>query len=40
MKPFRKEDLAPALQMAVSRFRQIQSQSQEISDLKESLETR
>lgn len=40
MKPFRKEDLAPALEMAVSRFRQIQSQKREIDDLKETLETR
>jgi response regulator NasT len=40
MKPFRKEDLAPALEVAVRRFRQIQSQSQEIADLKEALETR
>jgi response regulator NasT len=40
MKPFRKEDLAPALEMAVRRFRQIQSQTREIEDLKETLETR
>jgi AmiR/NasT family two-component response regulator len=40
MKPFRKEDLAPALEVAVRRFRQIQSQSQEIANLKEALETR
>lgn len=40
MKPFRKEDLAPALEVAVRRFRQIQSQSKEIDDLKEALETR
>ena len=40
MKPFRKEDLAPALEMAVHRFRQIQSQKKEIDDLKETLETR
>src|SRR5438128_4503489 len=40
MKPFRKEDLAPALEIAVRRFRQIQSQSKEITELKESLETR
>jgi response regulator NasT len=40
MKPFRKEDLAPALEMAISRFRQIQSQKREIDDLKETLETR
>jgi len=40
MKPFRKEDLAPALEVAVRRFRQIQSQSKEIDELKETLETR
>ncbi|HZP81645.1 MAG TPA: response regulator [Chthonomonadaceae bacterium] len=40
MKPFRKEDLAPALEMAVRRFRQIQSQQKEIEDLKDALETR
>ena len=40
MKPFRKEDLAPALEMAVRRFREIQSQRKEIEDLKETLETR
>jgi len=40
MKPFRKEDLAPALEMAVRRFRQIRSQQKEIDDLKETLETR
>lgn len=40
MKPFRKEDLAPALEMAVRRFRQIQSQAKEIEELKETLETR
>ena len=40
MKPFRKEDLAPALAMAVKRFRQIQSQAKEIEKLKTDLETR
>jgi response regulator NasT len=40
MKPFRKEDLAPALEVAVRRFRQIQSQTREIEDLKDALETR
>src|SRR5579862_3309069 len=32
MKPFRKEDLSPALEMAVRRFRQIQSQTKEIEE--------
>ncbi len=40
MKPFRKEDLAPALEVAVRRFRQIQSQGKEIAELKDSLEAR
>jgi AmiR/NasT family two-component response regulator len=40
MKPFRKEDLAPALEMAVRRFRQIASQAKEIEELKDTLETR
>jgi len=40
MKPFRKEDLAPALEIAVRRFRQIQSQGQEITQLRDALETR
>jgi AmiR/NasT family two-component response regulator len=40
MKPFRKEDLAPALEVAVRRFRQIQGQSKEITELKDSLESR
>lgn len=40
MKPFRKEDLSPALEIAVKRFRQIQAQSKEIAELKDTLETR
>src|SRR5579875_306289 len=40
MKPFRKEDLGPALEIAVRRFRQMQSQAKQIEELKESLETR
>lgn len=40
MKPFRKEELAPALEVAIRRFRQLQDQNQEISCLKEALETR
>jgi len=40
MKPFRKEDLSPALEVAVRRFREIQSKNKEIDDLKETLETR
>ena len=40
MKPFRKEDLAPALAIAMQRFKKIQSQAGEIENLKETLETR
>lgn len=40
MKPFRKEDLAPALEIAVRRFRQIADQSKQIDELKEAIETR
>ncbi|MDW8207601.1 MAG: response regulator [Chloroherpetonaceae bacterium] len=40
MKPFRKEDLAPAIEVAIRRFRQIQAQAKEIEHLKEQLETR
>jgi response regulator NasT len=40
MKPFRKEDLAPALEMAIARFRQIQNQKREIDELKDTIETR
>ena len=40
MKPFRKEELAPALIVAIHRFRQVQCLQKEISDLKEALESR
>jgi len=40
MKPFRKEELAPALEIAMRRFRQLQDQNQRIACLKEALETR
>lgn len=40
MKPFRKEDLGPAVAIAMARFRQIQGQQAEIENLKEALETR
>lgn len=40
MKPFRKEDLSPALEVAVRKFRQIQGQQEKISQLEETLETR
>ena len=40
MKPLRKEDLAPAIQIAIQRFRQIQSLTAEVETLKDNLETR
>ena len=40
MKPFRKEDLAPALEVAVRRFRQLQGQQDKIAQLEDTLETR
>jgi two-component system, response regulator PdtaR len=40
MKPFRKEDLAPAMEVAMRRFRDLQGQSAQIAELKEALETR
>ena len=40
LKPFRKDDIGPSLNIAVKRFRQIQGQSNEIAALKESIETR
>ena len=40
MKPFRKEDLAPALSIAIRRYREMRSQQKEIDSLKDTLETR
>ena len=40
MKPFRKEDLSPALEVAVRKFRQLQGQQEKIQQLEETLETR
>jgi two-component system, response regulator PdtaR len=40
MKPFRKEDLSPALDVAVRRWRQIEGQAREITNLRDALETR
>jgi response regulator NasT len=40
MKPFRKEDLAPAIEIAVARHRQSASQTAEIASLRDALETR
>ena len=40
VKPFSQSDLAPAIEMAVSRFAEIQALESEVSDLQERLETR
>ena len=40
VKPFTKDDLVPAIEMAVSRFTEIQALEKELADLTESLETR
>lgn len=40
MKPFRKDDLAPALDVAIRRWRQIEGQVKEVANLREALETR
>ncbi len=40
VKPFTKNDLVPAIEMAVSRFAEVQQLAAEISDLSERLETR
>ncbi|MBI4278335.1 MAG: response regulator [Armatimonadetes bacterium] len=40
VKPFKEADLAPALEMAMARFAEIQALRKEIGDLRETLETR
>ncbi|WP_282580307.1 response regulator [Nocardioides sp. InS609-2] len=40
VKPFTKQDLVPAIEMAVSRFAEVQSLEAEVADLAERLETR
>ena len=40
VKPFTKDDLVPAIEMAVSRFTEVVALEQEVSDLTESLATR
>ena len=40
VKPFTKDDLVPAVEMAVSRFAEVQSLEAEVADLTERLETR
>jgi len=40
VKPFRESDLAPAIEVALARFKEFQALEQEVEDLKEALETR
>ncbi len=40
VKPFSKQDLVPAIEMAVSRFAEVQSLEAEVADLAERLDTR
>jgi response regulator NasT len=40
VKPFTKNDLVPAVEMAVSRFAEVQALAAEVADLTEQLETR
>lgn len=40
LKPFRKQELAPAITIALSRFQELQAKDQEVRELQEALETR
>ena len=40
VKPFQESDLAPAIEVALARFREFQALEQEVKDLQEALETR
>ena len=40
IKPFRESDLMPAIEVAISRFKEFQTVRQEVSDLQNALETR
>lgn len=40
VKPFRESDLAPAIEVALARFKEFQALEREVEDLKEALETR
>lgn len=40
VKPFREQDLEPAIEVALSRFEEFKTLEQEVEDLKEALETR
>jgi AmiR/NasT family two-component response regulator len=40
LKPFRKQELAPAINVALARFHEMQRKDREVQELKEALETR
>jgi response regulator NasT len=40
MKPLREADLAPAIELALARFRDLEALTEEVSDLRDTLETR
>lgn len=40
LKPFRKQELAPAITLALTRFREMQAKDREVRELQEALETR
>ena len=40
LKPFRKQELAPTINIALARFREMQSKDREVHELREALETR
>ncbi len=40
LKPFRKQELAPAITLALARFREMQAKDREVRELQEALETR
>ncbi|GBC93380.1 putative transcriptional regulatory protein pdtaR [bacterium HR15] len=40
LKPFRKQELAPTINVALARFREMQSKDREVHELREALETR
>ncbi len=40
MKPYREEELTPALEVALARFREFQELEKQVTDLQQALETR
>ncbi len=40
LKPFRKQELSPAINVALTRFRELQAKDKEVKELQEALETR